>query len=156
MPSDRFTFICTRTTVDFIVPVSSSSQADFNRRVHNAFQGLVGGVLRVGDLKDRPTEDPLPNHLLCDGSTITRDLFPELVTYLAGSADEATLPDYSGPVTITAPTTTQEVTESGTVANEETAPVPAGDVGGTSGGNILAGTRHAAALDAFLRKAGVA
>jgi hypothetical protein len=105
-------------------------------------RGLVGGTLTVGDLKDRPTQDALANHLLCDGSTITRAQFPQLVDYLAGTgAATATLPDYSGAVTITAPTVTQTTTTSGTVSNSGTTPTDAGDTGGTIDGNVLSGAR---------------
>lgn len=141
MTSPRYTFICTKTTADFIVPVNAHSQAEWNRKVHNAFKGLVGGVLRVGDLKDRPTEAALANHLLCDGSTITRTQFPELVDYLAGTeASEATLPDYTGAVTITAPTVTQDTSSSGTVSDGGTVS-DSGNIGGTRGGNVVSGGR---------------
>jgi len=140
--SDRFTFIAVKTTADFIVPATAASQTEFNRKAANAFKGLIGGVLRVGDLRDRPTQDPIANHLLCDGRTISRLNYPELVSLLAGSAaTEATLPDYSGALSITAPTVTQEVTSGGTVQTEETAPVDQGGAGGTEGGNVPSGSR---------------
>jgi hypothetical protein len=142
MPSDRFTFICAKTTADFIVPVQAASQQEFNRKVSNAFKGMVGGVLRVGDLKDRPTQDALPNHLLCDGTTISRINYPELVTYLAGAtATAATLPDYTGAVEITEPTVTQETNSSGTVSTGGT-PTDQGGTGGTEGGNVPSGGRQ--------------
>lgn len=140
--SARYTFICARTTADFIVPVTASSQTEFNRKVANAFKGMIGGVLRVGDLKDRPTQDALPNHLLCDGSTIQRANYPELVEYLNPGAASATLPDYSGAVTITVPTVTQTVSPAGTIATEDTTPVDQGGTGGTTGGNIPSGGRQ--------------
>lgn len=143
MPSERFTFICVKTTADFVVPVNASTQVEFNRRVSNGFQGLIGGVLRVGDLKDRPTQDAVPNHLICDGSTISRLNYPQLVSYLAGAdATEATLPDYTGAVEITEPTTTQATTPSGTVETETTTPTDQGDIGGTEGGNVPSGGRQ--------------
>ena len=143
--SDRFTFICARTTADFIVPVTAPSQTEFNRKVANAFKGLVGGVLKVGDLKDRPTQDAVPNHLLCDGSQIHRRQFPELVEYLNPGELTATLPDYAGALTITAPTVTQETTDSGTVTTG-TAATDQGDAGGTTGGNVPSGGRVDPAL----------
>lgn len=139
--SERFTFICAKTTADFVVPVSASSQAGFNRNVHNAFQGLVGGILRVGDLKDRPTQASIDSHLLCDGSTIYRANYPELVEYLNPGGETAALPDYTGAVVITTPTVTQTVTPSGTIQTDETAPTDQGDAGGTEGGNIPSGGR---------------
>jgi hypothetical protein len=141
MPSDRFTFICTKTTADFVVPVNANSQQEFNRKVANGFRGLVGGVLKVGDLKDRPTEDAIPHHLLCDGTTIQRAQFPELVNFLAGaSATEATLPDYAGAVEITTPSAEHTPSSGGTV-DSGTTPTDSGGAGGTSGGNVPSGGR---------------
>lgn len=140
-----YAFICAKTTADFVIPITAHSQADFNRRVVNWSRGMVGGTLAVGDIKFRPTQDAIPNHLLCDGTTITRAQFPELVTFLAGaSAISAALPDYSGGLTITAPTVTQETTDSGTVSTGGT--VEEGQVGGTTGGNVPSGGRVDPAL----------
>lgn len=139
--SQPFAFICAKTTAPFVVPVSAPSQAEFNRKVVNAFKGLAGGVLTVGDIKFRPTESPIPNHLLCDGSTISRLNYPELVTFLAGDATEAVLPDYSGALTVAPATEEQETSSSGTVQTPTTVPVDQGDVGGTQGGNVPSGGR---------------
>lgn len=141
MSSPLFVYICTKTTADFIVPVSAASQPDFNRKVHNAFQGLVGGVLRVGDLTFRPIEAPIANHLLCDGSDITRAQYPQLVDLLAGtSATEATLPDYTGSVEATAPTTPETTTDGGTVSGGGTVDT-SNPTGGSTGGNVPSGGR---------------
>lgn len=137
--SGPFAFICTKTSADFIVPVSASSQAEFNRKVHNAFSGLVGGVLRVGDIKFRPTQDAVANHLLCDGSTIYRANFPQLVDLLNPGADSAALPDYSGALTVATPTVTQAVETGGTVSTGGT--TTGGTTGGTAGGNVPSGGR---------------
>lgn len=139
--SQLFCFICTRTTADFIVPVSASSQVEFNRKVSNAFRGMVGGVLRVGDLKFRSTQDAVDNHLLCDGTTITRAQFPELVNHLAGAgARSAALPDFSGALSVTVPTVTQTVNAGGTTDTGGTV-ADQGAVGGTAGGNVPSGGR---------------
>lgn len=82
----------------------------------------------------------MPNHLLCDGSTITRGQFPDLVEFLNPGGDTAALPDYTGALTITAPTVTQTVDDSGTVSTGGTVG-DAGDVGGSTGGNITTGGR---------------
>lgn len=137
---ERFTFIATKTTADFVVPVSAASQQEFNRKVKNAFSGLVGGVLRCGDLLDRPVQNAVSNHLLCDGSTINRAQFPELVQLLNPGGTTATLPNYTGTVTITAPTVTQTVNASGTVSTGA-AVTDSGDAGGTTGGNVFSGGR---------------
>lgn len=141
MASPVYIFICTKTSADFIVPVSAASQAEFNRKVHNAFQGFVGGVLKAGDLKFRPTQDAIANHLLCDGQTITRTQFPQLVDVLAGrEANEAVLPDYTGSVEASAPTVTQDVTSGGTVSTGGSVDTSA-PTGGTTGGNVPSGGR---------------
>jgi hypothetical protein len=139
--SDIFVFICTRSSADFVVPSNAMSDADFRRKVHNAFQGLVGGRVTVGDLKLRPTQAAVADHLLCDGSTITREQFPLLVDYLAGAAaTTAILPLYAGALTAPALTVTQTTSPSGTVSTGG-AVTPSGTVGGTTGGNVVSGGR---------------
>lgn len=136
-----YIFICTKTSADFIVPVSAASQAEFNRKVHNAFQGFVGGVLKAGDLKFRPTQDPIANHLLCDGQTITRAQFPQLVDVLAGrDANEATLPDYTGSIVAARPSVTQTISDGGTLSTGGSVDTSA-PTGGTTGGNVPSGGR---------------
>ena len=137
--SDRFTYICTKTTADFIIPASATDIVDLARKVHNFSTGLIGGVLRVGVLRDMPVQIALDNHLLCDGSTIARGNFPELVEFLNPGEDTATLPDYTGAVVNSPITVTQTVDNSGTVSTGDT--VTSGDVGGSSGGNVPSGGR---------------
>ena len=143
MASPMFVFIATKTTADFVVPVSAASQSEFNRKVANAFQGQVGGVLRAGDLKFRPIETAIPNHLLCDGQTITRTQFPQLVDVLNPGGSTATLPDYTGSVEAAAPTETQVISDGGTVSTGTPTPTPppSGGTGGTTGGNVPSGGR---------------
>lgn len=139
--SALYVFICTKTTVDFVVPVTASSQQEFNRKVANAFRGMVGGVLRVGDLKFRSTQAAVANHLLCDGTTIQRTQFPELVDYLGGTtASSAVLPDFSGSLAVAVPTVTQTVEQGGTVNTGGTV-TDQGETGGTTGGNVVTGGR---------------
>lgn len=140
--SGPFFFIATKTTADFVVPVSASSQAEFNRKVHNAFSGMVGGVLRVGDIKVRSTESALANHLLCNGATITRAQFPQLVELLNPGQSTATLPDYSGALTVATPTVTQTVSAGGTVSTGGAVDTSA-PAGGSTGGNVPSGGRLA-------------
>ena len=122
------------------MPITAANQQDFNRRVVNAFKGSVGGVLHVGRLAFYPIEAAVANHLLCDGTTITRAAFPELVRFLGGvDATQATLPDYTGALTVSAPTAPQTVSESGTI--DAGATVTSGEVGGTVGGNVPSGGR---------------
>jgi hypothetical protein len=139
--NELYAFIATKTTADFVVPVSAHSQGEFNRKVHNAFQGLVGGVTRVGDITLRPTQNAIDNHLLCDGSTITRTMFPQLVDLLNPGEATAELPDYTGSLEATAPTVTQEVQDGGTVSTGGT--IGGGATGGSTGGNVPSGGRPA-------------
>ena len=135
-----FAFICTKTTADFVVPENARDVADLARRVRIFSRGLVGGTLTVGDIKFRPDENAVANHLLCDGSTINRSNFPELVEYLNPGGTTATLPDFTGALTVPAATVTQTVSDSGTVSTGGTV-TDAGDTGGTTGGNVGSGGR---------------
>lgn len=148
--SSLFIFIATKTTADIALPTQARDQADYNRRVKNAFVAQNGGKLTVGDLKLRPNGNAIPNHLLCDGSAISRISFPELFRFLGtseGAGDGSTtfnLPNYLGaPLAVPAEAPAQTVTESGTVTSGETItqPTGGGETGGTDGGNIVSGGR---------------
>jgi hypothetical protein len=152
-----YIFIATKTTADVALPVPAFDQREYNRRVSNAFRSSVGGHLVVGDLKLRPNGNAVQNHLLCDGSEISRTQFPELFALLGeseGAGDGATtfnLPNYLGSsLTVPSDAPVQTITEHGTVEN----PVPVveptepGEVGGTDGGNIISGGRALRQLDA--------
>jgi hypothetical protein len=150
--SDIFVFVCTKSTADVAIPTRAFDQAEYNRRISNTFKAQSGGHLTVGDLKLRPNGNAIQNHLLCDGSEISRTQFNELFSLLGeteGPGDGATtfnLPNYLGsPVEVPAGAPVQNITEQGTVDNavpvEE--PVGSGEIGGTEGGNILSGGRSA-------------
>lgn len=141
MPSQLFAFICTKSSADFVIPANARDLGELSRRVSIFAKGLVGGTLTVGDIKFRPTEAAIPNHMLCDGSTISRGQFPQLVEFLNPGEDTATLPDYTGSLEIEAPTVEQTVTDSGTVSTDDTIVIDAGDTGGTTGGNVTTGGR---------------
>lgn len=143
--SNVFVFICTRTRPDFILPQRGVDQDEHNRRVANA---LKKKKLAVGDLTLRITPDAIPDHLLCDGSAISRTQFGELFRLLGesqGAGDGATtfnLPNYLGsPLIVPATAPTQIITASGTVESAVAVVVPAGQTGGTRGGNIPSGGR---------------
>ena len=145
MTAQSFRYICTKTTADFVIPSTAPSQAEFNRKVVNFSRGLVGGVLHAGDLKDRPVQAALANHLLCDGSLLSPTGFPELfavlgTTFGGNGTTTFALPNYAGAATVTAPTVTQTVSPSGTV-DTGGAVTDAGDTGGTTGGNVPSGGR---------------
>ncbi len=145
-----YVFIATKTTADIAIPVQSHVQADFNRRVSNAFRAGVGNRLTVGDLKFRPNGDAIANHLLCDGSAVSRTQFSELFRLLAeteGAGDGSTtfnLPNYLGvAIAVPAIAPPQTITERGTVEDGTpvTEPTEQGEVGGTDGGNVVSGGR---------------
>jgi hypothetical protein len=150
--SQLYIFICTKTTPDAVLPVQTANQADYNRRVSNTFKAQAGGRLVVGDLKLRPDGKPIANHLLCDGSAVSRISFPELFAYLGtteGAGDGATtfnLPNYLGsPLEVPATAPVQTTTPSGTITTPPEVPVtqptaPA-ETGGTQGGNVISGGR---------------
>lgn len=149
MTTQLFAFIATKTTYDPVLPTIAHTQEDFNRRVRGALAGMSGGRIQAGDLKLRPTQDAVPNHLLCDGSILNITDFPELSAYLGTTfgGDGITtfaLPDYSGQaLTVPALTVTQTVTDSGTVSTGGTVTEPTlpGQTGGSTGGNIPSGGR---------------
>lgn len=150
--SDVFVFICTKSTADLAIPTRAFDQADYNRRIANMFKSQAGGHLNAGDLKLRPNGNAVANHLLCDGSAISRTQFSELFRLLGeteGPGDGSTtfnLPNYlDGPVTVPATAPAQNISAQGTVDNAApvTQPSGSGEIGGTEGGNILSGGQAA-------------
>jgi hypothetical protein len=147
--STLYVFICVKTTPDVVLPVQTNNQVDYNRRISNTFKAQAGGRLTVGDLKLRPTGSAIPNHLLCDGSAVSRLQFPELFAFLGtseGAGDGTTtfnLPNYLGtPLTVPA-TAPPQVVENGTVSSGDpvTQPSTPAQTGGTEGGNVVSGAR---------------
>lgn len=147
--SDVHVFIATRTTGDIVVPARAGNQDEFNRRIAAVLAMINGGHLHAGNLKLRPTPDPLQDHLLCDGSAISREQFPELFAYLGTSQGEGdgvetfNLPDYrDGSLAVPMDAPTQVITEGGTVSNDEQVPTPPANVGQPRGGNVVTGGRR--------------
>lgn len=144
-----FAFIAAKTTYEVALPSLAHSQGDFNRRVRGAFSGLSGGFTQAGDIKLRPNQNAITNHLLCDGSTLNITDFPQLydeigTTFGGDGVTTFALPDYSGQaLTVPGITVTQTVTDSGTVSTGGTVTQPSGSgqTGGSTGGNILSGGR---------------
>lgn len=150
--SSVYVFICTKSTADLAIPTQARTQAEYNRRIANTFKSQAGGHLNAGDLKLRPNGNAVANHLLCDGSAISRTQFSELFRLLGvteGSGDGATtfnLPNYLGsPVTVPAVAPAQNISAQGTVDNAVPVVQPSGSgqIGGTDGGNVLSGGRPA-------------
>jgi hypothetical protein len=147
--SDIYVFICTKTTADIALPTRAFDQIEFNRQISNTFRAFGGGHLVCGDLKLRPSADPVTNHLLCDGSEVSRTQFPELFALLGESegigdgVSTFNLPNYLGsPVTVSETAPVQTITEHGTVESPEPVEVPSGngEVGGTDA-NVVSGGR---------------
>lgn len=147
--TDTFVFIATRSTPDLALPPQAGgNQEAFNRRIAQILGILAGGHQTAGHLRLRPTGDPIKDHLLCDGSEISRTQFPELFAYLGtqyGEGDGSTtfnLPDYrNGSLTVPAETPVHVIGAGGTVRGEgQTISAPINE-GGTRGGNIRAGGR---------------
>lgn len=148
--SKLYYFISMKTTVDAVIPTITGNQPEYNRRVSHAFKAQGGGRLTVGDLKVRPTGAAVPNHLLCDGTPVSRSQFPELFRFLGvteGAGDGVStfnLPNYVGAAAVVATSTpAQTVSEGGTSSTGApvTEPVDPGETGGTEGGNVVTGGR---------------
>lgn len=143
--SGPFAYICTKTSADFIVPATSTSQAEFMRKVKNAFAGLVGGVTRAGTITFQAVETPLANHVPCDGAVYNKLQFPDLfraigTTFGGDGVTTFAVPNYSGALTVDTPTETTVVTDGGTVSTGGTVDT-SNPAGGSVGGNVPSGGR---------------
>jgi hypothetical protein len=142
-----YAFISTKTTYDVVLPTIAPNQSEFNRRVAGAFAGLAGGKLTVGELKFFPLSTGVPNHLICDGSTLNILDFPELFDYLGTTfgGDGVTtfmLPDYvNQPIETAATSPTQTIDGGGTVTTGDPVTSDPTLPGGSDGGNIISGGR---------------
>lgn len=141
-------FICAREANPAALPVAAGSQAAFNRATVNSVANLRKSRHGIGDLLARPVPKAITDHLLCDGSAISRTAFPQLFAEIGtewGAGDGATtfnLPDLvTQALPLPAATPTQIVTPGGTVSTGEPISTPAtpGQTGGTTGGNVTTG-----------------
>ncbi len=149
--SQVYIFVCTKTTAPVALPSRAFNQVEYNRKISNTFRAAADGHLTVGDLKLRPNGDAIAQHLLCDGTAVSRVGFPELFALLGtteGAGDGTTtfnLPNYLGaPLAVPASAPAQTVTTSGTVSSGTPVTTPApgsGQTGGTAGGNVPSGGR---------------
>lgn len=148
--TDAFVFISTRSTPDLALPTQAGgNQEAFNRRIAQLFALLSRGHHTAGHLRLRPTADAINDHLLCDGSQISRTQFPELFAYLGtqyGEGDGSTtfnLPDYrDGTLTVPAETPAQTIDAGGVITVEGQIVSPPVNEGPTRGGNIRSGGRR--------------
>lgn len=142
MSQNAWVFICARETYALSVPQYAATEADYRRNVSNAFRAIGTGFRRVGDLVLRPSPSPFDDHLLCDGSTIQRTDFPQLVDFLGGT-DSAALPNYLAGLSFATTAPAQTVQPGGTISTggSPTTPTAPGQTGGTTGGNVSSGGR---------------
>lgn len=142
--SEAFVFICTKSTAEVFVPPFPRTLEELGRWVSSAFAALAGGWMRVGDLVFRPTADAFNNHLLCDGSAVSKEQFPQLVRFLGGEgATSAALPNYLTGLTFASEAPAQTVTTGGSVVigTPTPSPTPTGGQTGGAGTNVSSGGR---------------
>jgi hypothetical protein len=92
--SEAFVFICTKQTAPVHVPAFAATENDHRRNVNNAFSAISGGFRTVGQLAFFPLSSAVPDHLLCDGSTLEVASFPQLAAYLGATETTFDLPNY--------------------------------------------------------------
>lgn len=153
MTAPVYVFIATKTTYETVIPKRTATDAEFRRQVSNAFAGNVGGQIFAGDLRMRPINDSIANHLLCDGSLFEIRDFPQLFDVLGNDfggdgASTFAVPNYSNDILAMPPSTiTQTVDAGGTITTnnpavpEPVAPTEPGQTGGTTGANVVSGGR---------------
>lgn len=119
--SQFFCYISTKSTADPYLPARTVSLDVLARDVADAFEAISGGRFEVGKLAFYPVQRSVPNHLLCDGSEVSKASFPELYRYLGDvegtpvDADNFVLPNYLtgfAPATIADPETVTDGTVS--------------------------------------------
>lgn len=121
--SELFSYICTKQTADPFIPPTTPNLTILARDVSDSFYALQGGYFRVGQISLYPVQRAVANHLLCDGSEVSKVEFPELYDYLGDSQgtpadpDNFVLPNYIGALD-PATTATPETVEGGTVTSE--------------------------------------
>jgi hypothetical protein len=141
--SEAFVFICTKQTAPVHVPAFAATENDHRRNVNNAFSAISGGFRTVGQLAFFPLSSAVPDHLLCDGSTLEVASFPQLAAYLGATETTFDLPNYLTGLTFASTAPVQTVSDGGTVSTGGTVTTPTdpGQTGGTTGGNVSSGGR---------------
>ncbi len=147
MSSETYTFIATKTTYATTIPLTIMNVAELTRRVRNALLA-TDYPTRVGELREYPLSNAVPNFLLCDGSEVNKLSFPELYDYLGDTQGTATdaanfvLPNYVGTKTPAATAPAQTIV-GGTVSTGGTItqPTQPGQTGTSTGGNVVSGGR---------------
>lgn len=148
MSATIYWFICAREAYPVVVPTIASQQVSFNRQTSNALAGLKNRRHAIGDILARPISKAVKDHLLCDGSAVSRTSFNQLFAEIGttfGLGDGSTtfnLPDLNtAPLSVPPSLPTQVVTDGGTVSTGDPVqqPTQPSQSGGTSGGNVTTG-----------------
>lgn len=154
--SELYHFIATKTTYDVVLPeYAGGDPTAYFRKIRLALKAMAGGITRCGDVIGRATAAAVPNHLLCDGSTINRADFPELADVLGvgEGATTFTLPDYTNAAPALPADPPTQTIEGGTVSTGGTVTTPTqpGQAGGSIGGGVPSGGRERLSRLADLR-----
>lgn len=126
-------------------PLPREGEIAFMRKLRIALSSLRdGSVLPVGSMWFYPLGKVAPTgFLICDGSAVSRQLFPQLFEVLGtayGAGDGSTtfnLPDFRGAAPVAEATPPAQVITNGTITDPN---VPATEIGG-SGANVVTGGR---------------
>jgi hypothetical protein len=140
-------FICSSSAYPPAVPIVAGSQQGFNRLTANALSGLSNSRHEAGDLLARPISTPVNNHLLCDGSAVSRIGFPQLFEAIGttwGAGDGSTTFNIPDLVTATLPIATSapvQTITTATVSDGSAVDITTSDTtaGGSTGGNYSSG-----------------
>lgn len=142
-----YTFIATKTTTAATIPSGIGNLQELVYRLRGALRANDYPLI-VGELREFPLSTPQPNFLLCDGSEVLKEAFPQLYAYLGDSQgtpldpNSFVLPDYQGTKDQAASYPTQTATGSDVSSgNTPTEPSGSGATGGSSGYNPPSGGR---------------
>lgn len=142
-----YTFIATKTTYATTIPSTIASLSELVYRLRGILRANDYPLI-VGELREFPLSTPRANFLLCDGSEIAIESFPELYAYLGNSqgtpvsAENFLLPDYQGTKAQAATYPVQEATGSDiNTGNTPVEPTGSGGTGGSSDYNPPSGGR---------------
>lgn len=135
-----YSFIASKTTYASTIAPKARNLDELSRDVRNVLLAISYPV-RVGEIRDFPLAIATENFLLCDGSELAKQDFPELAAYLlqepeyqATDPDNFLLPNYIG-ARAQAPTAPPQVIGGGSVGIGTPPPPPPTTPGGAGGGN---------------------
>lgn len=142
-----YTFIATKTTTAATIPSMVGNLQELVYRLRGALRANDYPLI-VGELREFPLSTPQPNFLLCNGSEVPKQAFPQLARYLGDSqgtptnSDNFVLPNYQGTKGQAASYPKQTATGADVSSgNTPTEPSGSGTTGGSSGYNPPSGGR---------------